>query len=82
MTGAPIDDILLNINPTGQLVLGGVLALIIYGVALDLRIDDLVEHRRPIAPLAGLLAQLRDPSGGDVGDHHAAEAAARASRLE
>ncbi len=35
MTGAPIDDILLNINPTGQLVLGAVLALIIYGVALD-----------------------------------------------
>lgn len=59
MAGAPIDDILLNINPTGQLVLGGVLALIIYGVALDLRIDDFIEvFRRPVAPLAGLLAQL------------------------
>lgn len=59
MTGAPIDDILLNINPTGQLILGGVLALIIYGVALDLRIDDFIEvFRRPIAPLSGLLAQL------------------------
>ena len=59
MTVAPIDDILLNINPTGQLVLGGVLALIIYGVALDLRIDDFIEvFRRPIAPLSGLLAQL------------------------
>lgn len=59
MAGAPIDDILLNINPTGQLVLGGVLALIIYGVALDLRIDDFIAvFRRPVAPLAGLLAQL------------------------
>ena len=59
MTGAPIDDILLNINPTGQLVLGAVLALIIYGVALDLRIEDFIEvFRRPVAPLAGLLAQL------------------------
>lgn len=59
MAGAPIDDILLNINPTGQLVLGGVLALIIYGVALDLRVRDFVEvFRKPVAPLAGLLAQL------------------------
>ena len=59
MTNAPIDDILLNINPTGQLVLGGVLALIMYGVALDLRIDDFIEvFRRPVAPLTGLLAQL------------------------
>ena len=40
-------------------LLGGVLALIIYGVALDLRIDDFVNvFRRPVAPLSGLLAQL------------------------
>ncbi len=59
MSGAPIDGILLNINPTGQLVLGGVLALIIYGVALDLKVADFVEvFRRPVAPLSGLLAQL------------------------
>lgn len=59
MSGAPIDGILLNINPTGQLVLGGVLALIIYGVALDLKIADFVEvFRKPVAPLSGLLAQL------------------------
>jgi BASS family bile acid:Na+ symporter len=59
MAGAPIDDILLNINPTGQLVLGGVLALIIYGVALDLKVADFVEvFRKPVAPLSGLLAQL------------------------
>lgn len=59
MGGAPIDDILLNINPTGQMILGGVLALIIYGVALDLRVSDFVEvFRRPVAPISGLLAQL------------------------
>ena len=59
MSGAPIDDILLNINPTGQLVLGGVLALIIYGVALDLKVADFLDvFRKPVAPLSGLLAQL------------------------
>ncbi len=59
MAGALIDDILLNINPTGQLVLGGVLALIIYGVALDLKVADFIEvFRKPVAPLSGLLAQL------------------------
>ncbi|MEW6768929.1 MAG: bile acid:sodium symporter family protein [Pseudomonadota bacterium] len=59
MGGAQIDGILLNINPTGQLVLGGVLALIIYGVALDLKVADFVEvFRKPVAPLSGLLAQL------------------------
>lgn len=59
MAGAPIDDILLNINPTGQLVLGGVLALIIYGVALDLKVADFIEvFRKPVAPLSGLFAQL------------------------
>lgn len=59
MGGAQIDGILLNINPTGQLVLGGVLALIIYGVALDLKVADFVEvFRKPVAPISGLLAQL------------------------
>lgn len=58
MAGA-IDDILLNINPTGQLALGAVLALIMYGVALDLRGSDFVAvARKPMAPLAGLFAQL------------------------
>ncbi|MGN6284340.1 MAG: bile acid:sodium symporter family protein [Afipia sp.] len=59
MAGGAVDDILLNINPTGQLVLGGVLALIIYGVALDLRVDDFIAVlRKPLAPLAGLIGQL------------------------
>jgi BASS family bile acid:Na+ symporter len=59
MAGGPVDDILLNINPTGHLVLGGVLALIIYGVALDLRVDDFVEvFRKPLAPISGLVGQL------------------------
>lgn len=59
MAGGAVDDILLNINPTGQLVLGGVLALIIYGVALDLRVADFVAVlRKPLAPLSGLVGQL------------------------
>lgn len=57
--GQGIDDILLNISPTGQSALGLVLALIMYGVALDLRVADFVAvFRRPAAPLAGLVAQL------------------------
>ncbi len=59
MAGAAIDDILLNISPGGQMALGIVLALIMYGVALDLRVADFVDvFRRPAAPLAGLAAQL------------------------
>lgn len=59
MAGGAIDDILLNINPAGQSALGVVLALIMYGVALDLRAADFVAvFRRPVAPLAGLVAQL------------------------
>lgn len=59
MDGAGVDGILLNINPAGQLVLGLVLALIMFGVALDLRASDFVEvFKRPVAPLSGLAAQL------------------------
>lgn len=59
MPGAGIDEILLNINSTGQLALGLVLALIMYGVALDLRVGDFVDvFKRPLAPLSGLVAQL------------------------
>lgn len=59
MPGAGIDDILLNISPGGQLALSIVLALIMYGVALDLRVADFVDvFRRPAAPIAGLVSQL------------------------
>ena len=59
MPGAGIDEILLNISSTGQLALGLVLALIMYGVALDLRVGDFVDvFKRPLAPLSGLVAQL------------------------
>ncbi len=59
MPGAGIDQILLNISPGGQLALGVVLALIMYGVALDLRVADFVDVlKHPLAPLSGLLAQL------------------------
>jgi BASS family bile acid:Na+ symporter len=59
MPGAGIDEILLNISPNGQLALGIVLALIMYGVALDLRVADFVDvFRRPAAPIAGLVSQL------------------------
>ncbi|MCW0234118.1 MAG: bile acid:sodium symporter family protein [Ferrovibrio sp.] len=59
MADASIDAVLIQIDSTGQLALGVVLALIMFGVALDLRLGDFIEvFRRPLAPLSGLAAQL------------------------
>lgn len=59
MADASLDAVLIQINPTGQLILGLVLALIMFGVALDLRFGDFADVlRRPLAPLSGLMAQL------------------------
>src|SRR3546814_12148916 len=53
-----IDAVLIHIDSTGQAALGVVLALIMFGVALDLRIGDFAAVlRRPLAPLTGLAAQ-------------------------
>jgi BASS family bile acid:Na+ symporter len=58
MADASIDAVLIQIDSTGQLLLGLVLALIMFGVALDLRVSDFADVlRRPLAPLTGLVAQ-------------------------
>lgn len=59
MADQSIDAVLLQIDATGQLILSLVLALIMFGVALDLRLSDFTDVlRRPLAPLSGLVAQL------------------------
>lgn len=58
MADASIDAVLIQIDSTGQTILGLVLALIMFGVALDLRVSDFADVlRRPLAPLTGLVAQ-------------------------
>lgn len=58
MADASIDAVLIQIDSTGQTILGLVLALIMFGVALDLRVSDFTAVlRRPLAPLTGLVAQ-------------------------
>lgn len=58
MADASIDAVLIQIDSTGQAILGLVLALIMFGVALDLRVGDFTAVlRRPLAPLTGLVAQ-------------------------
>ncbi len=53
-----IDDLALAFDPKGLAVLNGALALVMYGVALDLRLEDLVALvRDPRAPFVGLLCQ-------------------------
>ena len=59
MADASIDAVLIQIDSAGQLALGVVLALIMFGVALDLRLSDFAAVlRRPLAPLTGLVAQI------------------------
>jgi bile acid:Na+ symporter, BASS family len=59
MTDASFDAVLIQIDATGQLILGAVLALIMFGVALDLRFADFADVlKRPLAPLSGLAVQL------------------------
>lgn len=58
MADPSIDAVLIQIDSTGQTILGLVLALIMFGVALDLRLSDFADVlRRPLAPLTGLVAQ-------------------------
>ena len=53
-----IDSVLIAIDPTGQLILNGILALIMFGVALELRPRDFVAvFSCPLAPITGLVAQ-------------------------
>jgi BASS family bile acid:Na+ symporter len=51
--------VVLRIDSTGQTVLGVVLALIMFGVALDLRLSDFAAVlKKPFAPVLGILAQV------------------------
>ncbi len=55
----PIDDVRLNFDPGNVWLVNLVLAIIMFGVALDLKVDDFrrVLHA-PKAPLLGLIAQF------------------------
>ncbi|TXB63000.1 bile acid:sodium symporter family protein [Phaeodactylibacter luteus] len=55
----PIDAIKINFNPDQLSLLNVCLAFIMFGVALDLRVDNFRDLlRRPKAPLVGLSSQL------------------------
>ncbi len=55
----PIDEVELAFNPTTLWVLNGILGLVLFGVALDLRVEHFRELvRSPRAPIVGLVAQF------------------------
>ncbi len=54
-----MDDVILNFNPTSLLVLNIILGVVMFGVALDLRVDDFKRvMREPRSIIVGLIAQL------------------------
>ncbi len=56
---ATVDDIQLNFDPTSLLILNIVIGLIMFGIALDVRVADLKSvFVQPKAPLVGLTAQF------------------------
>ncbi len=56
---APVDELRLNFDTTTILLLNVILGLIMFGVALDVRIDDLRDVlRNPRGPIIGLVAQF------------------------
>ena len=59
MDAAAIDQIRLNFNPQGMLVLNAAIGLMMFGVALDLKLDDFKRIIvAPKAPGIGLIAQF------------------------
>lgn len=59
MDAQVIDQIRLNFNPTGMMVLNGVIGLMMYGMALDLKAEDFLRIvKSPKAPAIGLGAQF------------------------
>jgi BASS family bile acid:Na+ symporter len=59
MDPATIDQIQLNFNPTGIAIINGAIALMMLGVALDLKPEDFKRIiTSPKAPLIGLFAQF------------------------
>ena len=59
MDAAAIDQIRLNFNPQGLLIINAAIGLMMLGVALDLKLDDFKRIvRAPKAPVIGLTAQF------------------------
>ena len=55
----PVDQIQLNFNPASLAVLNAVLAFLMFGIALDTRLEDFKRvTRMPVAFAAGILAQF------------------------
>ena len=55
----PVDEIRLNFNPASLAVLNGVLAFLMFGIALDTRLDDFRRvARMPLAFTVGIVAQF------------------------
>ncbi|MEO0601261.1 MAG: bile acid:sodium symporter family protein, partial [Myxococcota bacterium] len=55
----PVDELRLSFDSNGLFVLNGALAFIMFGVALDLTIEDFRQLLRdPRAPAVGLVAQF------------------------
>ena len=59
MEPAAVDQIRLNFDPSGLMVLNGVIGLMMFGMALDLKLEDFKRvFRKPKAPAVGLAAQF------------------------
>ena len=59
MSGAEIDQIQLHLNTTGLAIINAAIALMMFGVALDIKVEDFSRIlRSPRAPIAGLVAQF------------------------
>ena len=59
MDAAAIDAVRLNFNPSGLLALNAVIGLMMFGIALDLKLADFTRIiKKPKAPAIGLAAQF------------------------
>ncbi len=54
-----VDDLILNFDPNSLILLNVILAIIMFGVSLDLKLDDFKRIlRNPKGPIIGLIAQF------------------------
>jgi BASS family bile acid:Na+ symporter len=59
MDATAVDQIRLNFNPQGLFVLNAVIGLMMFGMALDIKVEDFKRIlKSPKAPVVGLLAQF------------------------
>ena len=59
MDAAAVDQIRLNFNETGLTIVNVVIGIMMFGVALDIKLDDFIRiAKSPKAPLIGLVAQF------------------------